>query len=513
MQTIPTCWRRVGVPVVASVLAALLTVSLQPALGPGRFLLFFAAVVVGAWFGGLRGGLLACSLGAVGHVCLLLPVLHVPQGHDPSNWLGLALFLVAGLSVSNLIEALHAARRQSQRLAQALHERVEEMEEMHRHKDEFLAILGHELRNPLAPMANALRVLDQRDDAATRAWARGVVGRQVNHLAQLVEELLDTSRVAHGKIALRKELLELGQLVRQTLDDRRADVQEAGLTLETDLPGTPLWVEGDRTRLAQVLGNLLQNALKFTDPGGRVLVRLVVGEGADGASGRRAVLSVRDTGIGIEPEMLAQVFQNYTQARRGLGRGHGLGLGLALVRSLVELHGGAVRAASDGPGRGTEVTFWLPLRPAPAAGAETVGPTSAPPPCARVLIIEDNRDAAESLRLLLALSGHEVAVAHTGPAGVELARRFRPDVVLCDLALPGLSGLEVARALRRDPATARLRLLALSGFGSDEDRRLSREAGFDGHLLKPVEVAELEKLLSCESASRPEGCCVLLPGR
>jgi signal transduction histidine kinase/CheY-like chemotaxis protein len=365
-----------------------------------------------------------------------------------------------------------------------------EAREADRRKDEFLAMLSHELRNPLAPIRNAVAVLRLRGaDAATVNWAREVVERQSAHLARLVDDLLDASRITRRKVRLRPERLDLSALVRATCEDHRGGLDAAGLALEVEAPPGPVWVEGDRTRLAQVLGNLLGNAAKFTDRGGRVTVRLTAADG-------RAEVAVRDTGVGLEPAMLPRLFEAFAQADRSLDRSKGgLGLGLALVKGLVELHGGEVRAASEGPGRGATFTFRLPL-----AGE---GPAKAAAPAAadaharrRVLIVEDNRDAADSLRMLLELAGHEVAVAYTGAEGLRAAQARRPDVVLCDLGLPGLSGFEVARALRQGADTAGVRLIAVSGYGRDEDQRRAREAGFDEVLVKPVSPAVLERLLA-----------------
>ncbi len=497
-----------GMPVGAALFAALLTACLQPVLAPGRFLLFLTAVVVAAWYGGFRGGLLATLLGALGHVFLLLPPSESSETFSPIGWLGLALFLPVAVLISCLIEALHTARRRAQGLAEALRMRVLELAEVDRRKDEFLALLGHELRNPLAPVFHALHILQLRDDAPTVLWARGVMERQVNHLSRLVEELLDSSRVASGKIVLHRERLGLVLLVREVLEDHAAELKQAGLALEADLPGMPVSVEADATRLSQVLSNLLKNAAKFTDPGGRVFCRL-----ATDLAMRRAVLTVRDTGIGIEPETLPHVFETYAQGNGGLARGRGgLGLGLALVKALVELHGGEVRAASEGRGRGAEFSFWLPLAGPPAVPAPAhAGARTGPARPVRVLLIEDHRDAAESLRVLLGLYGHEVAVANSGPAGVALARQFRPDVVLCDLGLPVMDGFAVARALRQDPVTAGARLLALSGYGGREDQRRSREAGFELHLTKPVDVSEIERLLAVGPAEAAAGAGPMRP--
>jgi signal transduction histidine kinase len=369
---------------------------------------------------------------------------------------------------------------------------AEGLAEADRRKDEFLAVLGHELRNPLAPLRNALEVLRLRGtDPGTLEWVQGVLERQVGHLARLVDDLLEVSRIARGKVTLQSQRVDLAALVGHAVEDHRPALEEAGLAVALEQPGGAVWVEGDPTRLTQVVGNLLNNAGKFTEGGGRVTVRVA----AEPGSGR-AVVAVRDSGIGIDPEMLPRVFDPFAQADPGLDRDRGgLGLGLALVRGLVTLHRGGVQAASAGRGQGTELTFWLPLATEP--GPPPAEPTAATP-CRRlkVLVIEDNRDAAESLRLLLELHGHQVALAESGGEGVEAARRARPDVVLCDLGLPGMDGFAVARALRSDPRTAGARLIAVSGYGHDEDLQRGREAGFDEHVLKPVDPADLQRLVN-----------------
>jgi PAS domain S-box-containing protein len=366
----------------------------------------------------------------------------------------------------------------------------EALREADRRKDEFLAMLAHELRNPLAPIRNATQVIKLIGPADPNlAKARDMIDRQVAHVARLVDDLLDVSRITRGKILLRKERLHLVPLVRAAVEDHRALLEGTGLTLSVELPAGPLWVEGDPTRLAQVVGNLLHNANKFTDAGGHVAVRLA-------AETNEAVLSVRDTGIGMGEDILARLFEPFSQADRSLDRSRGgLGLGLALVKGLAELHGGGVRAASAGPGKGSEFTVRIPLSRR-AGRVIAPGGAGAPGRPLRVLVIEDHLDAAESLRMLLQLSGHEVAVAHAGKIGLELARSFRPDVVLCDIGLPGgMDGYAVAAAVRRDPELATLPLIALSGYGQEEDQRRARQAGFDRHLTKPVDPRLLEQLL------------------
>jgi PAS domain S-box-containing protein len=385
-----------------------------------------------------------------------------------------------------------------QQMEEALRRHVEELAHANRAKDEFLAMLAHELRNPLGAVTNALQVM-RMSDPARPAWQRAmdVVGRQVKHQARLVDDLLDVSRITQGKIHLRAEPIDLARLVREATEDHSRALEEAGLTHTVELGQQPIWVTGDPTRLAQIVGNLLQNSLKFTERGGHVTVRVTVDK-AD----RRAAVAVRDTGVGIEPEMLPRVFDVFAQADRTLHRSPGgLGLGLALVKGLVELQGGEVRAASEGRGWGAEFTFFLPLADTTAVPADAAAPSDTDAERVRVLIVEDNRDAADALRDMLELSGYTVHVAYSGTAGLEAARQFWPDVVLCDLGLPGMDGYAVAAALRQDPATASIHLVAVSGYGQEEDQRRSREAGFDRHLTKPVDPAEMERVLVSASFS------------
>jgi CheY-like chemotaxis protein len=300
------------------------------------------------------------------------------------------------------------------------------------------------------------------------------------------------SRISRGKILLRKEPVDLAALVRGTVEDYRASLAQAGLTLETQLDDRELFLTGDPTRLAQVVGNVLHNAIKFTDPGGKIGVTLRAEP-----DGRAAVIAVRDTGIGIEPEMLGRVFDTFSQADRSLDRSRGgLGLGLSLVRGLVELHGGSVSAHSEGLGTGTEVRIRLLLQERAAPVSTAVEPSTGAETPLRIVVIEDNRDTAESLRILLELSGHQVETAGTGQEGVDLARAFRPTVVLCDIGVPGgMDGYGVAQALRQDAELSGTFLIAMTGYGQDEDRRRSQEAGFDVHLTKPVDPTDLQRLL------------------
>ncbi len=359
------------------------------------------------------------------------------------------------------------------------------------HKEAFLAMLGHELRNPLGPIRNAAQIVGMVGAAEpTVSRALEIIDRQVGHMSRLIDDLLDVSKIVAGKLELHRERADLTEVVRQTVEAYRPSLETAGLRFVTELASQPLVVDGDRTRLAQVVGNLLHNARKFTPPGGTVTVRL-----AQRPDGRRAVLTVADTGIGMDPELLQRAFEVFSQADRSLERaGGGLGLGLALVKGLVDLHGGDVRAASPGPRKGAQVTVELPIAPGIAAAERGPG-AAAGATRLRVLVIEDNVDAAESLQTLLRLAGHDVQTALSGTSGVAVAERYRPDVVLCDIGLPGMDGYEVARTLRKAPTTSRVHLVALTGYGQDEDRKRGREAGFDDYLTKPADFGMLQNVM------------------
>ena len=368
------------------------------------------------------------------------------------------------------------------------------LREAARRKDEFLAMLGHELRNPLAPIRNCLHVLAKPEATPEqRDKAKATIGRQVNHLTRLVDDLLDISRISQGKVLLRRQRLDLTDLVRTAVEDQRGSIDAAGLSLSFEVPSRSLWVEGDSTRLAQALGNVLHNAVKFTERGGAIAVSL-----REAPGGGAARIAVRDTGIGIEPELLERLFEPFHQAETGLDRARGgLGLGLALVKKLVELHGGRVEAVSGGRGQGTEMSLELPLEPQREETPAPAAPAPGDRRTRRCLIIEDNADAAESLALLLELAGHQVFLAHDGAAGLDQARQHRPEVILCDIGLPGeLDGYAVARALREAFPNGSLHLIALTGYGQEDDQRRARDAGFDLHLTKPADPEKLQRLLT-----------------
>jgi two-component system CheB/CheR fusion protein len=377
--------------------------------------------------------------------------------------------------------------------------------EANRNKDQFLAMLSHELRNPLAPITNSLYILDHAVPGGAQARrALAVVGRQVGQLARLVDDLLDVTRIARNKIPLQRQRLELNELVRRAMDDHGSQFEKNEMQIEFVPAGKPVFVNGDWNRLAQIVGNLLQNAAKFTGPGGNVRLSLSTDSEAKGA-----VVRVADTGIGMDKKMLARLFQPFAQADTTLDRSRGgLGLGLALVKGLVELHGGTIAAHSAGSGQGAEFVVWLPLALEEAAADGPVhSRTLVPPSRRRVLIIEDNVDAADSLREALEFSDHEVEVAYNGPAGIANARKRKPDVVFCDIGLPGMDGFDVARAFRADDALKGVYLVALSGYALPEDLQRAEEAGFDKHLAKPPDLESLERTLARVPATGGEPAC------
>ncbi|HMI85449.1 MAG TPA: PAS domain-containing protein [Polyangiaceae bacterium] len=365
--------------------------------------------------------------------------------------------------------------------------------EADRHKTEFLALLSHELRNPLTPIRYSLFVLDRAEPLSEQARrAKEIIGRQVDHLARIVDDLLDVTRISRGKIKLQRSSLDLGALVRRTVEDYAALFATNKLELDIDTVPKPLIVTGDPERIAQILGNLLQNAAKFTPAGGRVAVTLKPDQAR-----RSALLAVRDTGVGITAEALPRLFEPFEQAAETLDRSSGgLGLGLALVRSLVEMHGGTVQAVSEGPGAGAEFVVHLPLEMAGATTDKVRAQAPARGPSRRVLIIEDNLDAASGLADFLRIENHDVQLARDGREGVDKARRFRPEVVFCDIGLPGMDGYRVAKAFRSDARLRSAYLVALTGYALARDRAKARASGFDEHLAKPPGLDTLRAILA-----------------
>jgi signal transduction histidine kinase len=434
-----------------------------------------------------------------------LPVLLLARRGADSAALGHALEQFANVTVverpmriaalvSVARTAIRARRRQYE-TRQHLEERaaVEDLLRANdRRKDEFLAVLAHELRNPLAPISSALHVFQlQYSGDPEFASLSAMMKRQVDHLVRLVDDLLEVSRITRGKIELQSAPVELQAVIHQALDTSRPLLDAAGLTLELDLPTQSLPVTADAVRLAQVFSNLLNNAAKYTEPGGTVRLDVT-------RAGQELLVSVRDTGIGIPEAMLEQVFDMFTQVESAPGRPNsGLGIGLTLVRNIVELHGGTVTASSAGSGRGSEFLVRLPAPAPPRAEPGTA--RSAPASQVRgrkILVVDDNRDAATSLARLLRLLGATVEVRHSGPEALAALSPGSHDLVLLDIGMPQMDGYEVARRIRDRPELAGISLIAVSGWGQAEDVRRSAEAGLDGHLIKPVDVSTLDTRLA-----------------
>lgn len=474
-------------------------------------LAILAAVALSAWLLGAGPALAALGLGLL--LTRLERILTAPETLlSPREMTSAALVAAIGSMIASgaalaqrRIRRAQAESLRVQRLAdearkqhesvRATLRRVEGIvQEAHRSRNEFLAMLAHEMRNPLAPIRNALYILGLPETSAgTIAKVRDMLDRQVRHLTHLVDDLLDVTRMHGGKLELRKELVSLDVIVQQSLVLLRPLVEDRCLELSVSLPEEPILLEADPARLEQVLVNLLHNAIKYTDAGGRVWF-------SARPSGKDVEISVRDNGIGIAPEMLPDIFDLFVQMERRLYRSQGgLGIGLTLVRNLVELHGGTVQARSAGLGQGSEFVVRLPAR-------EEL-PAASPPRVRRkdgkameqklnLLVVDDNVDAADSLAILLRLEGHEVRVAHDGPAALKIAQSEPPQLILLDLGMPGMDGYQVARRLRRQPELHDVLLVALTGWGQEEDQRRTREAGFDLHLVKPVEPDALKELLA-----------------
>ena len=402
-------------------------------------------------------------------------------------------------------------RRQAE---DSLRQAEQALKEADRRKDEFLAMLAHELRNPLAPIRNAVEVLERLDSPDSRfEKMREVIGRQTEQLTRLVDDLLDVSRITQGKITLQKEVIDLERIVGRAIETSRPLIDASGHRLLVTLPHEPVWLVGDLSRLSQVLANLLNNAAKYTESGGTLWLTAECRHG-------EVSLRVRDTGMGMPAEILPRIFDLFSQADRSLDRAQGgLGIGLTIVRRLVEMHGGRVAASSPGPGQGSEFVVHLPVltemmreaeahaldavdltnadatAPDSPASTTSTASTLAPSTGYRVLVVDDNQDSAESLEILLQAEGYEVRLAHDGPSGIEVAHAFQPHVVLLDIGLPGIDGYGVAHHLRQQPETQDAVLIALTGYGQARDRQRSKVAGFDHHLVKPIHYDELASLI------------------
>lgn len=429
--------------------------------------------------------------------------LEVPIKKDTLRVYGDLLLAFGSSLLQSRYHAMLEAERVAEltRLSEQLRRQTQELAEADRHKNEFLATLAHELRNPLSPIRNALQLLRLAgNDAAIREQAGVVMERQVRQLVRLIDDLLDLARINRGRIELRREHVELAAVVAGAVESCRPLIEQQGHELTVTLLPEPVYLDADPIRLAQVFANLLTNAAKYTEDKGRIWLTARLANGR-GTHPDEVVVSVKDTGIGIPADMLPKIFDMFTQVNRSLGRAQGgLGIGLTLVKRFVEMHGGSVTARSAGPGHGSE--FVVRLRtikvnpthePPEQTGKE--GPPG-PAPKQRILVVDDNTDAASSLATLLTMLGHEVRTARDGQEGVALAGQFRPQVILMDVGMPNLNGLEATRRIRERTWGKDMHIIALTGWGQDADRQRSAEAGCNGHLVKPVDPAALETLLA-----------------
>jgi PAS domain S-box-containing protein len=451
------------------------------------------------WEGGrqlaLLHGLRSCwstpILSRIGEVLGVFAVYHDrPYEPSPEDFrIVEAATLIAGIAI------------EQRRSDQALRARNQELLDVDRRKDLFLAMLGHELRNPLEPLQLVHHLMDLRvDDPGAIRQLGDIIERQTRQLTRLVDDLLDVSRITRGAIELRRETVSVQSIVSRALESLRVRIAERRQRLDVGLPEQPAWLDADPIRMIQVMSNLLDNASKYTDPGGEIFVSVRV-------TGGEVVITVRDTGVGMQPEIVDSAFQLFTQANTSLARSQGgLGIGLTLVRNLVEMHGGRVSASSPGLGLGSEFVVRLPLAREGAPEAETHKATDLGERRAsrkRVLIVEDNDDTAKTLEMALVGSGFDVNVAKDGRQALAVARAFLPDISLIDIGLPGMDGYEVARRLRAEKPTEKLHLIAITGYGQEQDRERALQAGFDRHLVKPFDLDTVLLELSPESGPQP----------
>jgi nitrogen-specific signal transduction histidine kinase/ActR/RegA family two-component response regulator len=408
--------------------------------------------------------------------------------------------MAVAIEISEQVRARQVLER-SQEENQKL---LADLEAASRAKDEFLAMLGHELRNPLSPIVSALQLMKLRGDSRTTREQQ-VIERQVNHLTRLVDDLLDVSKITRGKVELRKERVEIADVIAKAVEMASDLFEQRNHDLSLEVAKEPLWVDGDPVRLAQVVANLLTNAARYTERGGKIIVS-ARREGGE-RQGGEIVIRVKDNGSGISPDLLPRIFDLFIQGHRSSDRAEGgLGLGLALVKNLVALHGGRVVALSDGPGKGSEFVIRLPpaAQAAEAASIRSEHDRLPPRPNAhgkRILIVDDNNDAADSLAELLRDVGHEVTVAYSPVAALAVVDSFRPEVAVLDIGLPVMDGYELAARLRSNPVTANCLLIALTGYGQSHDRMRSEEGGFQYHLVKPVDIVQLFKLVTSDDAA------------
>jgi signal transduction histidine kinase/ActR/RegA family two-component response regulator len=462
-------------------------------------LVVLAAGVAGGW----KPGFLTTGLNVVGVLYFFTPPFYTFRVSKGTDVVRLLAYVGAGVAISLLCEGLRRAwarvEERQRQLEQEISERIraeEQLREADRRKDEFLATLAHELRNPLAPLSNALQLWSYvASNAAELENLRAMMKRQVDQMTRLIDDLLDVARIRRGKIQLRTAPVDLAAVVSEAIDSHKSLAELGGHRLTVSLPVEKLAAEGDATRLLQIFGNVLHNAIKFTPPGGQIAVTLE-------RAGSQAVIRIRDSGCGVPPAMLSQIFEMFQQVDQSLGRAHGgLGIGLTLVKRLVELHGGTITASSEGPGKGSEFVITLPALSTEQDGSaspesERANPARCDLRRRRILVVDDARASAETLTLLLRAIGHEVAMAHDGRSALDWTREHKPEVVFLDIAMPGMDGYEVARRIRGTAGLEEIILVALTGYGQEDDRRRAGEAGFNHHLTKPTSLAALHDVLS-----------------
>ncbi|HEX3725886.1 MAG TPA: ATP-binding protein [Pirellulales bacterium] len=481
----------------AVALAGVLRLHLDALLGPNRpFIVFIAAVALAAWQGGARPAIFAMALSYfVANIWFMPPIGEFNFDHlSAADWANVLVFVAISSVITASIEVMRRARTRAEEYARQVQDLLEQSRHDDQCKDEFLATLAHELRNPLAPLSNALQLWStQAPDAAEAEELREVMWRQVRQISRLIEDLMDISRIKHGRIQLRKTRSDLRTLVRHAVEAAQPIVDQFGHQLHVRLPIDPLWLDCDGARITQVFTNILFNAAKHTVRDGQIWV-------SASQEDQLVVVRIRDNGPGIPPAMLLKIFELFTQGNESSSRPHaGLGIGLALVKQLVDLHAGSVEAISEGEGTGCE--FVVKLRAAVGAGEETTGPSECQDVAEealsrhKIIVVDDLAESATTLAKMLRSLGQDVLVAQDGSSTVELVQSHHCDVAIVDIAMPVMDGYEVARRLRAQQDATPMVLIALTGFGQQHDRRRAFEAGFNYHLTKPTSTQELTELL------------------
>ena len=485
-----------GAAIATACASILLRWFLDPWIGAGvPYITLFAAVALSVWLGGWGPALLCAGLGYAMANMFFVGRFGSLEIASAAEMLQLVVYAVCCVLIIGLGEGMRRARNRYRASEAALKEHAAELRHADERKSQFLALLSHELRNPLAPLRTSLAILKLAPDGAAAAQAREIMERQIAQMTRLIDELLDMSRIDRGKLELRRERVALDVVVRTALETAKPGIDSKSHELVVRYASQPLYVDADASRLAQVIANLLNNAAKFTPPHGRIELAMRAEEG-------HAVLTISDTGIGLAPEHLRVIFDMFVQVDTGrTAATGGLGLGLSIVRSIVEGHGGHVMARSAGLGQGAEFTVRIPLASAPVAAPVEQGAILDVTGTRRILVVDDNREAADSISELLRLKGHRVGTAYDGATALRIADDLNPDIAFIDLDMPGMDGCELARRLRATPGRCNAELIALTGLGQDSDVQRSREAGFDLHLTKP---ADPERILTLAAGARAD---------